>query len=293
MQESSQDNIRNKFLIELCSALLKELSTEEQKRYCKLFDRLYDDNFRHSYTEIARFITSEYTKQVQNFDTLIKNIAILIEHSKNGNTTKALKKLRDHIELILIRLDDQAQVNNQIEQIQANSNNIREGLDDFKKQYNALHNDLKRTKTELKNTTRRFKQLEKKLNNTTKHYVSVLAVFSAVIMTFFGGFSFSISLLKELYEAPLEKLLCAAAFLGFILFNILFLFLKVIREYSGDTDTYLEKVFYGVNSILLVILTPAILDILNGTHLLIIFTIGIVVWCTKTRPKNKKKSNTI
>ena len=63
--------------------------------------------------------------------------------------------------------------------------------------------------------------------------ISILSIFSAVVLAFMGGISFSSRMLESMSEVSMFRLAVTILLLGFVLINMVFILLRVILWISG------------------------------------------------------------
>ncbi len=198
---------------------LKEISEELEpsenkiKEYYAFLKNIYsNEDFRHSYAELSRF-SEEVLPDSR--DILIANLDLVLSYANNHtndstndkNIIKRIGKLADHLELETIRLS-------RIEQIKR----LGEKVSAEKKEAEELISQNKE-KLEKYNTA---------IDNMNTQMVSVLGIFSAVVIAFFGGMSYFSSVFSVLKEAPVYTVLMIGSFLGIVVINTIYFLLRYI-----------------------------------------------------------------
>ena len=89
------------------------------------------------------------------------------------------------------------------------------------------------------------KEATLKADKMQKEYVSILAIFAAVIGVFFSGVGFSTSVLSNIDKSSIYRILLGVTILGMFLFNLLALLLGFIREIVANKKWSLWVYFIG------------------------------------------------
>lgn len=207
----------NNLLSQITESDLDENNTAQMESLCKNVKQYYEEaEFnRHLYSEVSDFI---YKMHEENFEYLIKNLSILKQYCINNKQYKEyainINKLIDHIKLEMLRI------------------NYTE-----KRQKTYLAAILNKSKSEtksLKDTIDKIKDdYKKQKNEVDKWYsnvVSILGIFSAIIIAFFGGLSVLGSSLENINKVGGYKLIFVILVIAFIMFNVIFMLLHVISK---------------------------------------------------------------
>lgn len=147
-----------------------KLEEGELEQFWQRFKLIYSKNFRHSYSNISKFLercSPDILSSIPSFlQRLVEYSSCKHRRSEDEIAVKGLKKLSDHIELECIRLDRMAVVKEtakdiqlRCEQVQKLSKSTKEQSDDVKKQAKEFHGQS----------------------------IAILSIFSAVTLTFLGG----------------------------------------------------------------------------------------------------------
>lgn len=191
-------------------------------------------NERHRYSRVASFINQKAVDDEQVMSYIMLNISELIndinkngkiqsiiDEIKNGTEyennnfnveqlVKNLEKLNDHIELEFDRM--------MLSQKRERTN--------FS---NILNEYSKKAEEAQKSIEEKAARIEEKLSNTV---ISVLGIFSAIIIAFFGGLNVLANLFTYLpnTEVSIYRLTFIGGLTGFIVFNIIFMLLHFISK---------------------------------------------------------------
>ncbi len=209
-------------------------STSEYRHFYadifSVFSQLEEDAIEIVWSNLD-YIRQEY--QPKNYD---ENGA-LIDISNN------LKKLYDHASLEMARI-------NYIKHIW-NSNAQSEAINELGRKLNSHIPKL----TVLEETVN---TLTENANNAQRDYITILSVFSAVVMVFFSGIGFSSSVLANIHQASIYRIWIGITLLGAVLFNSLWILFNFLREII-DKRQERWKLFVVANSLLAVSLILALL----------------------------------
>ena len=192
---------------------IDDISEQEKKDYYDSFSKIYTNNFRHSYSQLSSFL-EDYSPDV--YSTLRLWILSITQYAEDINpekpVCKGLKKLLDHIELESIRLERMREVKMYAEQGSRTNTQTQEIADSAKTLSEEAMSAAK----------------EAKANLSTYHEksIGILSIFSAVILAFMGGISFSSGILNNLSEATMFRLIITILLLGFVLCNSIFILLR-------------------------------------------------------------------
>ena len=202
--------------------------TERIKIYKELesiYQQSDDDNgFRHYYSDIfAKVfeIKSDATLSNGTLETLMYNLQFINDHymskstDKNGksiNVSKNIHKLYDHVSLEIARMSysDKGDVwvaqqgatlmnlSNKVEEIQEDAKNIRDSVE------------------------------KSKLD-----YIAILGIFASVVLAFVGGMAFSTSVLENINDVSIYRLLTVALIIGMVFVTVIFLMFYFIGVLTG------------------------------------------------------------
>lgn len=151
-------------------------------RYFNLLENIYysenpNDTFRHYYSDIFGWISqidNDLSENAGDLEILSQNIGIIKEEyekcalSRKRNVRKSIDKLYDHINLDIARI-------NYIKTMQSSSEVEMEYIS---QQLNSLNE-------QMKEETDKADDVSKKVNNAYSEFVSILGIFSAIVLVFF------------------------------------------------------------------------------------------------------------
>ena len=235
--------------------------SKEYNYYIKLKEIYANDDFRHSYAELSKFSEKELTPDgrvglVANLDKILSFADDLVP--KDDKIIKRIGKLADHLELESIRLD-------RIEQIKTIGNNVKL--------------ERMQIQTTLRDNSKNAKRLKHDIKSMNAQMVSVLGIFSAVIIAFFGGLSYFTSVFANANEMPIYKALMLVSLLGLVIFNTVLVLLRFILLIVRD-DTIKNKKLFGGTTV----------KTLNGILITLLIT-SIIMWIIGFNPDSKSNKN--
>lgn len=166
----------------------------------------YESGYKYSYYNVSAEIYAHWDMNEQQLINLSSNIESLkhIMHTNERMYKKAIKgidELYDHIMLEIVRITDHKKnldrINEIIDQFK------QESADSFKKQdvsliqtvaefenrFREADESFSRQNSEINEISKNAKKLKKKVNNVYSQFVSILGIFTAIVIVFFGGVS--------------------------------------------------------------------------------------------------------
>ncbi|GAA0731777.1 hypothetical protein [Clostridium oceanicum] len=201
--------------------------TDEIKDYYKI------SGGRHSESEVSAFI---YKSRKSDFEYVVENLTrISYYFNKTGLKEYAMniKSLIDYITLELLREDHvqkvyETKVNDLVSKV------MKKNLDKFNSDIKKNKED---TKKEYKRIEEHYKNMmakqEKELSGINNTLVSILGIFSAIILSFFGGLSILGSVMQNINKVSRYRLSFSIVLIVFFIFNIIFTLLYVISKLTG------------------------------------------------------------
>lgn len=217
----------------------EEKRTEFYKRLEKCYHNPNGDNYRHYYSDIFLVLTSIKNKDAPgDIQVLGQNIQEIhsdyraYNFDQNGNLIDirdSINKLYDHVSLDIARLvfsdagDRETRNEAKIDEVKRETNSLSDGIMKAQK-------DLGETKEELKKTI-------DELRDSKKEYISILGIFSSVVLTFTAGIAFSTSVLQNIHQASVYRLVLGVLLIAFVLINVIFLLFHYVDKMVHGEDT--------------------------------------------------------
>ena len=198
--------------------------------YFNLLEDIYysenpNDTFRHYYSDIFGWISqidNDYSEDTGNLEILSQNISIIkdeYERAASGrkrNVSKSIDKLYDHINLDIARI-------NYLKTLQSTSENQMQVID---QQVEVLRKTMDQ---ELS----RADDVSKKVNNAYSEFVSILGIFSAIVLVFFGGTSIFANIIAAMYKSSVYKSVAVCTITGVMVADIIFIFMCLLAKLLG------------------------------------------------------------
>lgn len=240
MNHDAQDKIF--VLQELLTKLYEEnISKDNIKEFIEMVKKLYEDGtYRHQYSQISGYLYQMYKENPKEMDLLQFNIEELYKRI-NENTEcsddlrKSFNKLYDHVMLECTRisqlyslipnakeLDDKIEkTRGDLIKAQEENGKIKEDLEKAKEENSKIKEDLEKTKDDM--------------DKSTVSSITVLSIFTGIVMAFVGGFSILGSAFSntELFETRVWLLILLMSLVGFVFFNTIFMFIYMVAKLSG------------------------------------------------------------
>lgn len=212
----------------------------------------YHQEYRHSYYNISAEIYAYWDRSEEQLNNLTSNIEtlkkiIMKTHKNDELVLKGMNKFFDHVMLEIVRLTDHQKninnINNIIDKFREDSNSsfkkqdlsILQTVANFENKFGEANKIIEEQKTEMEDIAKSAKKLKKKVKTVYSQFVSILGIFSAIVIVFFGGTTVFSSVLTNIHEAKWNQIGFGISFVGLILFNIIFMFLYILSKYLDVT----------------------------------------------------------
>lgn len=230
MEETKKEYVRLENILSNISEIQTyELTEDKKDELISELEYFYEKNQRHQYSDIAKYI---YSNQNDLDEYLMSNLIELYVHCKNPNTKSKIFKIIDHIKLETIRL--QFLEGNNKRQIYQNMLNMENTLGrPFKKFTNEFYTfkeEMNGINEVVDTLGDKVERSESKLNNFNMQSITILGIFSGIVMAFFGGMSFFNEVLSNIDKVSIYRLSFITLLIGFILFNVFFFFMYYIAR---------------------------------------------------------------
>ncbi|MCS6130866.1 hypothetical protein DWV13_04310 [Clostridium botulinum] len=216
----------------ILSKLTNELKDEELKISTEEIVEYYKINSRHSYAVVSTFV---YKLKDDDIDYLLINLT-KIRLNLNEEVPKVavkLFKLIDHIQLESRRekhiKDDYFKQMTSMISVKAARDFIK--IKDMQKE---IKEDMqKEYKNEKEEMQKEFEKQTNEIDKINSNLISVLGIFGAIIVAFFGGLNLLGSVLDNMNQVSMYRL----AFMSIVclsgLFNVIFMLLHCISKLTG------------------------------------------------------------
>lgn len=217
-----------------------------------------EEKFRHFYSDIFSVLTQlQRDSELGDMNILGQNLMMIRagyqpqNKDDDGNPIDIrdnIRKLYDHVSLDMARITYSDAADRKI----SGEESISE-----------LQSQVKQAKVEIENIRTEQKNVEEKINAQQKEYIAILGIFSAVVLTFVGGIAFSTSVLENMAQASIYRILIVTLMIGVVLVNSFFgMFYYVNALISREKKI---KPFWIANIILALLIVGVVVAWLFGT----------------------------
>lgn len=168
------------------------------------------------------------------------------------DVSDAIKKLYDHVNLDIARITYSDAADRRI--------SGESSLENLQSQINSLHSELQKAiniKEDYEATEKKIVDVESKLENSQKEYITILGIFAAVVLAFTGGIAFSTSVLNNIAQASVYRTIIISLIIGLVLINVLFGLFYYINTLVNKDKKVLPLIISNIVIIILLIGTVA------------------------------------
>lgn len=213
----------DKSLTELIQELADNSSLTDKKlnEYKERFKKIYTDNYRHEYSEITRVLFSIESEEARDF--LTEKIKDIKDEIQEDDIKARITKLWDHVNLENIRMRE---MNKLAKMATSNHSTLL-------KEYDELKGKIKDIKEETRNAKEEVKMISKNIEDSTTKSITILGIFSGIVMAFSGGLSFVASAMQNINAISVHRLLFVVILLASAIFNIIFMLIYTIGKITG------------------------------------------------------------
>lgn len=211
-----------KSISQLESITEKNVENEYVKFKGKI-ENLSEDGIQ--YSDIAKFVFDTSEENIEYFLKNMKELKIYSKSKNDSKTKQAINKITNHIELERCRLNH---------------------LEDMQKK--QLLNMLSGTVTDVKTMSEQIKEHEdniqeykKEINNWYASIMTILGLFAAIVVTFFGGLGSITSIFENINGTSKYRLVFLIIIIIFAMFNIIFMllyYISIITNKSIHKECY-------------------------------------------------------
>lgn len=238
-------------------------SEKDCESICLKLEEIYcgQEEYRHEYSSILGKIlelnNSCNSEDCQfNLQIIAQNINLIFQYAcdkEDFTFMKQLVKLKDHINLEVSRItytnqikqdlmDAKILLGQEISTLKESAHQLTSQISssklmlkelDFKRkeideQLEVEKNTLETLKQEHKQTLELVDKTKKKVENSQKEYITILGVFSAVVLTFTGGIVFGSSVFENIHKPGIYRLILVCILIGFVLINTIYILIQLI-----------------------------------------------------------------
>lgn len=234
---------------------IAEVHEEQKKSYYERFTKIYSGDFRHYYSKLSVFLEKQSPDVYASLCLWIEAIVEYAEkNTAKDSVCRSLKKLQDHIELESIRLERMKEVKRYALETSEMSQEIRRTADQAMGTSQMAVKAADLAKKNAHSAKKNADDAKENLETYHEKSIAILSIFSAVILAFMGGVSFSSGVLESISKASMFRLLITVLLLGFVLFNSVFVLMRFIAYivYKKDPVGFKNGII-GFNATLAII----------------------------------------
>ncbi|WP_164690237.1 hypothetical protein [Paraclostridium sordellii] len=206
--------------------------SELDKAYTELKEKIEEAKDKTlSYSEIAQFV---FSSENEDIDYLLRNLEIFEERANkecNEVLNKGINKVKNHIQLEVCRM--QFLEKNQKQQLEKISEDTFEKFKPLNKKICDYEETAKKHEKTMENHEVTMKDHRKEIKNWNANIVTILGLFSAIVLTFFGGMSGIGSIFNKVDSISIYRLIFVIFIIIFAMFNIIFMLLYYIAIITG------------------------------------------------------------
>lgn len=263
MDENERQEELERILEELANS--QEILQNKLNQYVDRITTVYSDpDFRHRYSGFYAKITFIDGDEEGNLDILSQNIRILYEEickrfreqQIEREVYNGVRKLYDHVNLDIARINYIRTISNRAEAIQQEVEETQKKVEETQQQTQITFDKLK---SEIEDTKQQSVSILQKVQNAEREYIAILGIFAAIIAAFFSGIGFSSSILANIEKATIYRLSGMTTLVGLIIFNILVLLMSFVShivevkfELNPDFVSTINKLFLAILTIIII-----------------------------------------
>lgn len=211
------DDRRNK-VIEICNSLGKPSAEYSPSGTMHLIEEYIKAWNRIIYSEITNIVYEMPSEEQGTFNSnLEKLMSYVLNEDPNPNEEiqDTVIRLWDHVHLAM------KQVGNAKEILEKSTTEVKRGLHD--KLYHELRDEL-------------YNELYTEFKGMEKEYITILGIFSSVVLSFVAGITFSTSVLENMHNVGIYRLVLVILLIAFVLLNTVNLLVRYIFRLNRAED---------------------------------------------------------
>lgn len=243
---ADQRKALNDVLFELANKQ-ERLKISEIVTYVNRLRWIYQNGFRHWYSDVFSIVARAYKKNPDAIQTLLDNTKDIHEmvnpNEKSGKVMSEfelnIKKLYDHVNLDVTRIQ------------------YMQG------QFASWDKEHRHIEDQLRVLEKKAESMQRKAESMQKDYITILGIFAAILITFVAGMTFSSSILNNMDKVSIYRLTFVILVIALMLFNLLHMLIEFISKMQNcDIETrFGQRWFQSKSSIInIVLLSMLLLD---------------------------------
>lgn len=203
-----------------------------------------DNEHRYDYSVIYRFIANVYDYEPELVEYIQANIETL--EDKLFNHPRKTVKHDKFTQYVLMETGRITRIGAVLNTIDSNAYRQEE-----------TEEKLEKVLKKEKKLNKRLREYVEKMDKAQIEVITVLSIFTSIVLSFVGGMAFSTSVLENIHKTDIYRLLFVMIILGLVLVNAIWGLLAVIKYINKNIEAC-SKPFKTINAILIALL------ILNG-----------------------------
>lgn len=221
---------------------LSPLEEDDLRDIAGKLKALYSYNFRHSYARFYPLILEIAKDENEyNLDYLsdnLESIRILVEKDYFDGEKEfkglyyPLSKLSDHLNLEIGRHNHYSEYESRVKDLLQQNESMAAALKEAQDSADKANNKAANMQTE---------------------YTTILGIFAAIILAFTGSFSFAGSVLNNIHQASVYRLVIISLVVGFVTFNIISILIDFIIRINNKelaSESLVTSIFKNCKVIL-------------------------------------------
>lgn len=266
VEVDSEEAQKRKALTELLRILASgdpglSLSNGDITEAKAFFEKLYggQEKFRHRYSDVCDVVfdykdceldpTNVPYPVSRLADNMGKVLTSMLEDRPRSEQADSVRKLCDHIELEKTRLLHYTEQMKMMRSFEERSTQLDEQI---KEQQEKTESEIKRLEDDS------LKRIEEEKREAQRENVSVLGVFTGIVVAFVAGLTFSSSILQSIDKASIYRLCAMATVIGIFLFDTIAILLSFLGQVARAECPDLAKIVKIANFIALVFLAAVV-----------------------------------
>lgn len=240
----------------------KQISDKTAILFYQKFEEIYQDGYRHFYSAISRvmydivkferaFYPHSKKELREDTSTLISNIQYLYvnyesyrnnladERECHAEIGENLRKLYDHITLESIRMSYYDIGESRLAKQGITLKGLTNQVEDLGNKAILMNDKYKEISEKSCDIETKHKEFEDKLSKVQTDYIAILGIFASVVLAFVGGMAFSTSVLENMKDVSIYRLLIVSFVIGLVFVTVIFLMFYFVgilsnRKINGD-----------------------------------------------------------
>ena len=189
------------------------------------------------YADIHNYIFSEFNYNPESIDKFLENLDNFSDYLKKNNKNNTDD---DHIKIGL-KIVQYSQLS--FCQISQTSLKIDEQLKLEKENIiRKFNEEINNTKLDIEKAKKDIEEAKHDVKDAQKDNITILGIFSSVVLTFVGGAIFSTSVLENIHKVNIFRLLLIVDFIGFILTNTISILTNFIFKINDKNNPFELKI---------------------------------------------------